>query len=75
MDVIEDRVEALRLKLRTSRDSRRRIPDELRVEAVAFAGAAHASGQRRKAIAPSNAEPPIFSPLSRLRPTLAPETP
>ena len=51
MDEIEDRVESLRLKLRSSRDSRRRIPEELGAEAVAFATAAHASGQRYKAIA------------------------
>ena len=51
MDEIEDRAESLRLKLRSSRDSRRRIPEELRAEAVAFARAAHASGQRYKAIA------------------------
>jgi len=51
VDEIEDRVESLRLKLRSSRDSRRRIPEELRAEAVAFATAAHASGQRYKAIA------------------------
>lgn len=51
MDKIEDRAEALRLKLRSSRDSRRRVPAELRVEAVAFARAAHASGERYKAIA------------------------
>ena len=51
VDEIEDRAESLRLKLRSSRDSRRRIPEELRAEAVAFAMAAHASGERYKAIA------------------------
>ena len=51
MDEIEDRVEALRLKLQRSRDSRRRVSEELRAEAVAFARAAHASGERYKAIA------------------------
>ena len=51
VDEIEDRAELLRLKLRSSRDSRRRIPEELRAEAVAFARAAHASGERYKAIA------------------------
>jgi transposase-like protein len=51
VEEIEDRAESLRLKLRSSRDSRRRIPEELRAEAVAFARAAHASGERYKAIA------------------------
>jgi transposase-like protein len=51
VDEIEDRVESLRLKLRSSRDSRRRVPEEVRAEAVAFAKAAHASGERYKAIA------------------------
>ena len=51
VDEIEDRAESLRLKLRSSRDSRRRIPEELRAEAVAFAMAAHASGERYKALA------------------------
>ena len=51
VDEIEDRVETLRLKLRSRRDSRRRVPEELRAEAVAFARAAHASGERYKAIA------------------------
>ena len=51
VDGIEDRAEWLRLKLRGSRDSRRRVPEELRAEAVAFARAAHASGERYKAIA------------------------
>lgn len=51
VDEIEDRVETLRLKLRSSRDSRRRVPEELRAEAVAFARAAHASGERYKSIA------------------------
>ena len=40
----EDRAEALRLKLASSRDSRKRVPEELRAEAVAFAKAEHASG-------------------------------
>ena len=35
MDEIEDLAEALRVKLQGSRDSRRRVPEELRVEAVA----------------------------------------
>ena len=48
---IEDRVESLRLKFESSRDSRRRVPEELRAEAVAFARAAHASGERYKTIA------------------------
>jgi transposase-like protein len=51
VDEIEDRVESLRLKLRSSRDSRRRVPEEVRAEAVAFARAAHASGERYKSIA------------------------
>jgi transposase-like protein len=51
VDEIEDRVESLRLKLRSSRDSRRRVPEEVRAEAVAFAKAAHASGERYKSIA------------------------
>jgi transposase-like protein len=51
VDEIEDRAESLRLKLQGSRDSRRRISEELRAEAVAFARAAHASGERYKSIA------------------------
>jgi len=47
----EDRAEALRLKLASSRDSRKRVPEELRAEAVAFAKAEHASGRRYKSIA------------------------
>jgi len=47
----EDRAEALRLKLVSRRDSRRRVPEELRAEAVAFAKAEHASGKRYKSIA------------------------
>ena len=46
-----DRAEALRLKLGSRRDSRRRVPEELRAEAVAFAKAEHASGKRYKSIA------------------------
>jgi transposase-like protein len=46
-----DRAEALRLKLGSSRDSRRRVPSELRQEAVAFAKAEHALGRRYKSIA------------------------
>jgi hypothetical protein len=33
VDEIEDRVESLRLRLRSSRDSRRRVPEEVRAEA------------------------------------------
>jgi len=51
MAEIEDRAEALRLKLASRRDSRRRIPEELRAEAVAFAKAEHAMGRRYKSIA------------------------
>jgi transposase-like protein len=51
MGETQDRTEALRLKLARSRDSRRRVPGELRAEAVAFAKAEHASGQRYKSIA------------------------
>jgi len=51
MDESEDRAEALRLKLVSRRDSRRRVPEELRAEAVAFAKAQHALGQRYKPIA------------------------
>ena len=46
-----DRAEALRLKLGSRRDSRRRVPEELRAEAVAFAKAEHAMGRRYKSIA------------------------
>ena len=46
-----DRAEALRLKLASSRDNRKRVPSELREKAVAFAKAAHASGKRYKSIA------------------------
>jgi len=51
MGETQDRTEALRLKLARSRDSRRRVPRELRAEAVTFAKAEHASGQRYKSIA------------------------
>jgi transposase-like protein len=51
VDEIEDRVESLRLKLRSRRDSRRRVSEDVRAEAVAFARAAHASGERYKSIA------------------------
>lgn len=51
VDEIEGQSESLRLKLQRSRDSRRRVSEELRAEAVAFARAAHASGERYKAIA------------------------
>ena len=51
VDEIEGQAESLRLKLQRSRDSRRRVSEELRAEAVAFARAAHASGERYKAIA------------------------
>lgn len=51
MDESEDRAEALRLKLASRRDSRRRVPEELRAEAVAFAEAERASGERYKSIA------------------------
>ena len=51
VDEIEDGAQALRLKLRSSRDSRRRVPEELRAEAVAFARATHVSGERYKSIA------------------------
>ena len=51
MGETQDRAEALRLKLASRRDGRRRVPGELRGEAVAFAKAEHASGQRYKSIA------------------------
>jgi transposase-like protein len=51
MDESEDRAEALRLRLASRRDSRRRVPEELRAEAIAFAKAEHASGKRYKSIA------------------------
>ena len=51
MGETEDRAQALRLRLASRRDSRRRVPGELRAEAVAFAKAEHASGQRYKSIA------------------------
>ena len=51
MGETQDRTEALRLKLARSRDSRRRVPGELRAEAVAFAKAERASGQRYRSIA------------------------
>jgi transposase-like protein len=51
MGETHDRAEALRLKLARSRDSRRRVPTELRQEAVAFAKAEHGLGQRYKTIA------------------------
>jgi hypothetical protein len=44
-------VESLRLRLRSSRDSRKRVPEEVPAEAVAFASAAHVSGERYKSIA------------------------
>ena len=46
MDEIEDRAESRRLKLRG-----RRVPEEARAEAFAFARAVHASGERYKSIA------------------------
>jgi len=51
MGETHDRAEALRLKLASSRDGRKRVPAELRTEAVAFAKAEHALGQRYKTIA------------------------
>jgi transposase-like protein len=51
VDEFENRAESLRLKLQSRRDSRRRVPEELRAEAVAFARARHASGERYKSIA------------------------
>jgi transposase-like protein len=51
MGETQDRAEALRLKLASSRDGRKRVPVELRTEAVAFAKAEHALGQRYKTIA------------------------
>ncbi len=39
MDETHDRAEAVRLKLASRRDSRRRVPEGLRAEAVAFAKA------------------------------------
>jgi len=51
MGETHDRAEALRLKLASSRDSRKRVPAELRAEAVAFAKAEHALGHRYKSIA------------------------
>ena len=48
MGETQDRAEALRLKLASSRDGRKRVPGELRQEAVAFAKAEHALGQRYK---------------------------
>jgi hypothetical protein len=51
MGETEDRAQALRLKLASRRDSRRRVPVELRQEAVAFAKAEHASGRRHDASA------------------------
>jgi len=51
MGETHDRAEALRLKLARTRDSRRRVPTELRQEAVAFAKAEHALEQRYKSIA------------------------
>lgn len=53
MGETQDRAEALRLKLGSRRDSRRRVPEELRAEAVAFAKAEHALGRRYKPIAKS----------------------
>jgi transposase-like protein len=51
MGETQDRADALRLKLASSRDGRKRVPAELRQEAVAFAKAEHALGQRYKTIA------------------------
>ena len=51
MGETQDRAEALRLKLASSRDGRKRVPVEFRAEAVAFAKAEHALGQRYKTIA------------------------
>ena len=51
MGETQDRTEALRLKLARSRDSRRRVPGELRAEAVAFAETERGLGQRYKTIA------------------------
>ena len=51
MGETHDRAEALRLKLASSRDGRKRVPTELRQEAVAFTKAEHALGQRYKTIA------------------------
>ena len=51
MGETHDRAEALRLKLASSRDGRKRVPAELRQEAVAFTKAEHALGQRYKTIA------------------------
>jgi len=51
MDESEDRAQALHLKLASRRDSRRRVPEELRAEAVAFAKTEHASGKHYKSIA------------------------
>ena len=51
MGETHDRVEAPRLTLASSRDSHKRVPTELRAEAVAFAKAEHALGQRYKSIA------------------------
>ena len=52
MDESEDRAEALRLRLVSRRDSRRRVAEELRAEAVAFATKSeHATGRRYKSIA------------------------
>jgi transposase-like protein len=51
MGETHDRAEALRLKLASSRDGRKRVPVELRQEAVAFTKAEHTLGQRYKTIA------------------------
>jgi transposase-like protein len=51
MGETNDRAEALRLKLASSRDSRKRVSQELRREAVAFSKAEHALGRRYKPIA------------------------
>jgi len=45
------RADSLRLKSASSRDGRKRVPAELRQEAVAFAKAESALGRRYKAIA------------------------
>ncbi len=49
MDESEDRAQALHLKLASRRDSRRRVPEELRAEAVAKTE--YASGKHYKSIA------------------------
>jgi len=51
MGETRDRAEALRLKVASSRDGRKRVPAELRQESVAFTRAKHALGQRYEPIA------------------------